>query len=144
VEAAVEVRVPVRLVAGVDDGAGAGGGGGDRLPHVVAASGEDELRARPLARFAGGGGGDAAGAGDDLAGDQEGQQVPGQAGELAAPVHEVVLVGAEGVAGGVDVVLEQVDAGVLAGLGQALIGLGGELGEDPLPRPVLGHQVPPV
>src|SRR5690606_24985232 len=60
VEAAVQVRVPVRLVAGVDDGAGAGGGGGDRLPHVVAASGEDELRARPLARFAGDGGGDAA------------------------------------------------------------------------------------
>src|SRR5699024_11254501 len=33
---------PVRLVAGVDDRAGAGGGRGDRLPHVVAAAGEDE------------------------------------------------------------------------------------------------------
>src|SRR5699024_1735572 len=100
VEATVEVRVPVRLVARVDDGPGAGGGRGDRLPHVVAAAGEDELRPGAVAGLALDGGGDAAGAGDDLPRDEEGQQVAGQAGELPATVHEVVLVGAEGVAGG--------------------------------------------
>ena len=52
--------------------------------------------------------------------------------------------GAEGVSLGVHIVLQQVDASILPGLGQAVIGLSGEVGEDLLPGAVLGDQLPPV
>ena len=58
----------------------------------------------------------------DLAGDEERDEHVGELGEVAVALDEVVLVAAVGVAGGVGVVLEQVDLAADALLAQALLG----------------------
>ena len=65
------------------------------------------------------------GTGDDLAGNEEGDQRVGDAAELAAPGDQVVLVTTVGVAPGIDVVLQHVDAGVDALVGHPLLGVHG-------------------
>ncbi len=102
VQAAEPLGVRVGLVAGVDDGAGAGGGAADALPDVLGALADGVRRtARGLRHLAG--------PDHDLAGDQERDEHVGEPVELAGAADQVVLVAAVGVAGGVGVVLEQVD-----------------------------------
>ena len=85
--------------------------------------------------------GDLAGADDDLAGHQERDQHVGEPAELAGPADQVVLVAAVGVAGGVGVVLEQVDLAGDALVVQPLLGVEQQPLEDPLPRLVVGDQL---
>src|SRR6185503_466867 len=73
-----------------------------------------------------------AGADDDLAADQERDEDVGQPAELAVPADQVVLVAAVAVAGGVGVVLEQVDVAGDALLGEALFGVDQQALEDAL------------
>ena len=82
-----------------------------------------------------------AGAADDLPGDQERDQDVGEPAELAVPADQVVLVAAVGVAGGVGVVLEQVDVAGDALLAQPPLGVDQQALEDPLPRLVVRDQV---
>ncbi|MNI84166.1 hypothetical protein D3C73_1410440 [compost metagenome] len=89
-EAAVELCVRVRFIAGVDDGPGPGGRRGDALPDVV---GPLRKRERGTVR----GLQDLAGTRDQLPGDQEVDQDLGKAGELSTPRYEVILVTAIGV-----------------------------------------------
>jgi hypothetical protein len=116
VQPAVLLGVRVRLVAGVDDRPRPGGGARDALPDVLGALG-DAVR-RTTRRL-----GDLACADHDLAGDQEGDQYVRQPAELAGPADQVVLVAAVGVAGGVGVVLEQVDLAGDALVVQPLLGV---------------------
>ncbi len=102
VEAAVLLGVGVRLVAGVDDRSAAGGRRRDALPDVLGALGD---RVRRTA----GGLQHLAGAGVDLAADEERDQHLGVVAEVVVATGQVVLVAAVAVAGGVGVVLEQVD-----------------------------------
>ena len=74
-------------------------------------------------------------AGVDLAGDEERDQHVGELGEVAVALDEVVLVAAVGVAGGVGVVLEQVDLAADALLAQPLLGAAHEALEDAAPPP---------
>ena len=92
VQPAEALGVGVRLVAGVDDRAAAGGRAAHALPDVLGALADAVDRAaRGLQHLAG--------AADDLPGDEERDQYVGEAGELAVPADEVVLVAAVGVAG---------------------------------------------
>ena len=136
VEAPVLLGIGVRLVPGVDDGAGVHrlqadlgleevGPLGDLVLGVL------EVVLRP----------DLARAGEDLARDQERHHVLDDPREGAAAVHEVVLVGAVAVALGVGVVL--VDEDALLGRGGRLRAPAREV-EDPLARPVPDHEVPRV
>ncbi len=134
VQAAVEVGIGMRLVAGVDDRPRPGGGARDALPHVVGTLAQAVHRpARGLQ--------DLAGPGDELAGDEERDEPIGQPGELATALHEVVLVAAVGVARRVGVVLEQVDVAVDALLPQAPLGVDHQPLEDPLAGAVVGDQL---
>src|SRR4029450_14053899 len=81
----VPLGVGVRLVAGVDDRPRAGGRAGDPLPDVLGALGDAVDRA---AR----GGGDVAGAADDLPADEERDQHVRQPLELAVAAGRVGLV----------------------------------------------------
>ena len=125
VEAAVALGVGVRLVAGVDDRAAAGGRRADALPDVLGALGD---------RVGGAAGGvqDLAGAGVDLAADEERDQHLGVVAEVVVAAGAVVLVAAVAVAGRVGVVLEQVDGAADRLLGEALLGRLDEALEDPL------------
>src|SRR5699024_8276733 len=102
VQPTVQVGVRVRLVPGVDDRPGPGGRRAGRLPEVVGALAEAVHRTA---------GGDlhVPGAGEDLPGDEERDQHVGDPAEVPAAADQVVLVAAVGVAGRVQVVLEQVD-----------------------------------
>ncbi len=82
-----------------------------------------------------------AGAADELAGDQEGQQHVGDPGEFTGPHDQVVLVAAVGVARRVGVVLEQVDVAADAFIGQPLLGVDQQVFEHPLTRAVMGDQL---
>ena len=82
-----------------------------------------------------------AGPGEDLPADQERDEDLGVAVEVVVALGQVVLVAAVGVAGRVGVVLEQVDVAADALFAQAGLGAGDQLGEDPLPRLVVGDQV---
>ena len=82
-----------------------------------------------------------AGADDDLPADQERDEDVGQPAELAVPADQVVLVAAVAVAGGVGVVLEQVDVAGDALLGEALLGVDEQALEDPLPRLVVDDEL---
>ena len=88
--------------------------------------------------------GDLAGPDDDLPGHQERDQDVGELAELAGAADEVVLVAAVGVAGGVGVVLEEVDVAGDALVVQALLGVEEQALEDPLPRLVVGDQLDDV
>ena len=125
VQPAVALGVGVRLVAGVDDRPRAGGGAGDALPDVLGALAQ-------AVDGAAGGLQHLAGAADELAGDEEGQQDVRDPGELPGPGDEVVLVAAVGVARGVGVVLEQVDVAADALVDQPPLGVDQEVFEDPL------------
>ena len=103
VQAAVLLGVGVRLVAGVDDRPATGWWRCETPSQMCSAR---WLTAYDAPR---GGLRDLAGADDDLAGHQERDQHVGEPAELAGPADQVVLVAAVGVAGGVGVVLEQVD-----------------------------------
>ena len=81
------------------------------------------------------------GAGVDLAGDEERDQDVGELGEVAVALDAVVLVAAVGVAGGVGVVLEQVDLAADPLFAQPLLGRLHEALEDPLPRLVVDDEV---
>ena len=85
-----------------------------------------------------------AGADDDLPGHQERDQHVGEPAELAGAADQVVLVAAVGVAGGVGVVLEQVDLAGDALVVQPLLGVEQQPLEDPLPRLVVGDQLDDV
>ena len=112
----------------------AGGGRGHALPDVLGPLADAVDRAaRGLQHLAG--------AADDLPGDQERDQHVGQPAELAVPADQVVLVAAVGVAGGVGVVLEQVDVAGDALFAQPPLGVDEQALEDPLPRLVVGDQV---
>src|SRR4051812_8129469 len=124
----------MRLVPGVDDRAAAGGGAADALPDVLGALADAEDRAA-------GGLQHLAGAGDHLPGDEKRDEYVGQPAELAMAADEVVLVTAVGVAGGVGVVLEQVDVPGDAFLAQAALGVHEQAFEDPLTRLVVGDEV---
>ena len=133
-QTAVLLGVGVRLVAGVDDGTATGGGRGDAFPDVLGTLRQAEGGGlRGLQHLAG--------AADQLAGDQEGQQHVGDPGELAGPHDEVVLVAAVGVARRVGVVLEQVDVAADALIGQPLLGVDQQVFEHPLARAVMGDQL---
>ena len=134
VEAAEPLGVGVGLVAGVDDGAAAGGGRGDALPDVLGPLAEAEDG--PAGRLQ-----HLAGAGVDLAADEERDEHLGVAVELVVALGQVVLVAAVGVADRVGVVLEEVDLAPDALLAQAGLGAADQLGQDPLPRLVVGHDV---
>ena len=82
--------------------------------------------------------GDLAGPDDDLAGDQERDQHVGQPAELAGAADQVVLVAAVGVAGGVGVVLEQVDVAGDALVVQPLLGVERAGPRGPAPPPCRG------
>ena len=82
-----------------------------------------------------------AGAGVDLAGHEERDEHVGELGEVAVALDEVVLVAAVGVAGGVGVVLEEVDLAADALLAQTLLGAADEAFEDPLPRLVVHDEI---
>ena len=134
VEAAVALGVGVRLVAGVDDRAAAGGRRADALPDVLGPLGD-------RVRGAAGGVQDLAGAGVDLAADQERDQHLGVVAEVVVAAGAVVLVAAVAVAGRVGVVLEQVDGAADRLLGEALLGRLDEALEDPLPRLVVDDEL---
>ncbi len=134
VETPVLLGVGVRLVAGVDDRAAAGGGRRHALPDVLGALG-DRVRRSP------GGLQHLAGAGVDLAGDEERDQHLGVVAEVVVAAGQVVLVAAVGVAGRVGVVLEQVDRAADRLLGEALLGRLDQLLEDALPRLVVHDQL---
>jgi hypothetical protein len=103
----------------------AGGGAGDALPDVLGALADAvDGAARGLQHLAG--------ADDDLPADQERDEDVGEPAELAVPADQVVLVAAVAVAGGVGVVLEQVDVAGDALFGQALLGVDQQALEDPL------------
>src|SRR5690606_30945829 len=70
-------------------------------------------------------------------GDEEGDELVHGPLEVPPPAQQVVLVAAEGVALGVDVVLQQVDASANALLGEPGGRLLGQVGEDRLAGPVL-------
>ena len=128
VQAAVALGVGVGLVAGVDDRAAAGGGRRHALPDVLGPLGDAVHRApRRLQHLAG--------AGVDLAGDEERDEHLGVVGEVVAPAGEVVLVAAVAVAGRVGVVLEQVDDAADALLPQALLGASSGAARGCAPRP---------
>ena len=134
VEAAVALGVGVRLVAGVDDRAAAGGRRADALPDVLGPLGD-------RVRGATGGVQDLAGAGVDLAADEERDQHLGVVAEVVVAAGAVVLVAAVAVAGRVGVVLEQVDRAADRLLGEALLGRLDEALEDPLARLVVDDQL---
>ena len=115
-------------------GPGPGGGRRDALPDVLGPLG-DAVHGAP-GRLE-----DLPRAGEDLAADEERDQDVGEAGEVALPLDEVVLVAAVGVAGRVGVVLEQVHLTPDALLPQPLLGRHEEALEDPLPRLVVDHHV---
>src|SRR5690606_22012798 len=77
-----------------------------------------------------------AGAADQLPGDQERDQNVGQSAELTVPAHEVVLVAAVRVAGGVGVVLEQVDIAGDALVVQSAFGVDEQALQNALTSPV--------
>ena len=134
VEAAVALGVGVGLVAGVDDRAAAGGGRRHALPDVLGPLGDAVDRAPGRLQHL-------AGAGVDLAADEERDQHLGVVGEVVAPAGEVVLVAAVAVAGRVGVVLEQVDDAADALLPQPLLGRRQQLLEDPLAGLVVHDEV---
>ena len=134
VQAAEALGVGVRLVPRVDDGPAAGGGRGDALPDVLGALAQAEDGAPCRLQ-------DLAGAGVDLARDEERDEHLGVTVELVVPFGQVVLVAAVGVADRVRVVLEEVDLAADALLAQARLGAGDELGQDPLPRLVVDDDV---
>ena len=134
VEAAVALGVGVRLVAGVDDRAAAGGRRADALPDVLGPLGDG-------VRGAAGGVQDLAGAGVDLAADEERDQHLGVVAEVVVAAGAVVLVAAVAVAGRVGVVLEEVDGAADRLLGEALLGRLDEALEDPLPCLVVDDEL---
>ena len=79
-------------------------------------------------------------AGVDLAGDEERDQHVGELGEVAVALDEVVLVAAVGVAGGVGVVLEQVDLAADALLAEALLGAAARGPRGCAPPPCRGRR----
>src|SRR5439155_25281744 len=109
VQAAVPLGVGVRLVPGVDDRPATGGGRRNALPDVFGPLADAIHGAtRGLQHLSG--------TADELPRDQEWDQHVGQPAELPVPADQVVLVAAVGVAGGVGVVVEQVDVGGDAGV----------------------------
>ena len=118
-------------------GPAAGGGAADALPDVLGALAHAVRRAARRHH-------DLAGADDDLPGDQERDQDVGELAELPRAADEVVLVAAVGVAGGVGVVLEEVDVAGDALLVQARLGVEQQALEDPLPRLVVRDEVDDV
>ncbi len=119
VEAPVLLGVGVGLVAGVDDGPLERGLEADLDLEVVGAL--TDLEAVFVAVLADA---DAAGAGEDLAGDEEGRQVAHDVREGGLPLHQVVLVRAVGGALVVGVVLVEVDGLGAGQLGGPFRGLG--------------------
>src|SRR3954447_20032837 len=85
-----------------------------------------------------------AGAGDELTGHEERDEHVRQPPELTVPAHQVVLVAAVGVAGGVGVVLEQEDLAGDALFVQPALGVDHQALEDPLPRAVVDDELPHV
>ncbi len=134
VKATVLLRVRVRLVARVDDGARGGGGPRDLLADVlgplreavVEAAGGLEYLARPR---------------EDLPGDEERDQALGQALEGHVAADQVVLVTAVGVARGVGVVLEEEDVAGDPVLAKPLLRLVQEILDDALARLVVDDEV---
>ena len=137
VQATVKLRVGVRLVTGVDDGARARRGARDRLPYVVGTLRETETgliaNCQQLAR-----------AGEDLAGDEKGNERVGKFPEVPRAAHEVILVTAVGVAGRVRVVLKKVNRAWQPVLDEARLGVGDEPFKDPLPAAVICHELTDV
>src|SRR5215217_7462120 len=132
VQAPVALGVGVGLVAGVDDGALEGRLQPDLDLEELAALGDLEGD-RAVVVVAD----QAARAGEHLAADQERGQVADDPGERGRPVDQEVLVGAVGGALAVGVVLVDLDAAAAGGeLGRPP----GRLGQDPLPRLVVGDQ----
>src|SRR5699024_10641077 len=93
---------------------------------------------------AAGGEADVTGTGEDLPGDQERDEHIGHPGKVPAALDEVVLVAAVGVAGRVEVVLEQVDAPVDAVGGEPFLGVLEQALQDALTCLVLGDQLAQV
>src|SRR5215211_3994630 len=132
VQAPVALGVGVGLVAGVDDRPLEGRLQADLDLEELAALGDLEGH-RAVVVVAD----QAARAGEHLAADQERGQVADDPGERGRPVDQEVLVGAVGGALAVGVVLVDLDAAAAGGqLGRPA----GRLGQDPLPRLVVGDQ----
>ena len=134
VQAAVLLGVGVRLVPGVDDGAGRGRRARDLLADVLGPLGQAVVKAprglKHLAR-----------AREDLPGHEERDQALGQPLEGHVPADQVVLVAAVGVARGVGVVLEEQDVAGDAVLAEPLLGLVQQVLHDALARLVVDHQI---
>ena len=103
VQPAVQSRIGMGLVAGVDDGPGSGRRRGNTLPHVIGALGEREMGVLGVV-----GRDHMTGTRQDLPRDQERQQDPGEPAEVGRPGDEVVLMRPEGIALRIHVVLQQV------------------------------------
>ena len=115
--------------------------GRDRVVALETPSQMCSARWRQAVHGAAGGLQDLAGAADQLAGDEEGQEDVRDAGELPCPGDQVVLVAAVGVARGVGVVLEQVDVAADALVDQPPLGVDQEVFEDPLTGLVVGDEL---
>src|SRR5256885_368810 len=126
--------VGVGLVTRVDDRARRGRGARDLLADVLGALREAVVEApRRLEHLAR--------AGEDLAGDEEGNERLGEPLERHVTADQIVLVTAVAVARGVGVVLEQQDVARDPVLAQALLGLVQEVLDDALARLVVDDQL---
>ena len=133
-EPAVALGVGVGFVAGVDDRAASRGSRADALPDVLGSL-TDAISGAPRRLQ------DLAGTGIDLPADEERNEHLGVRRKIIAAACAVVLVAAVAVAGGVGVVLEQVDVAVHAFVTEALLGADEELFEDPLPCLVVHNEL---
>ncbi len=134
VEPTVLLRVGVRFVASIDDGARRGGRARDFLADVLGPLRQAVVEAaRSLQHLAR--------AREDLARDEEGDEPFGQPLKGHVAAHEVVLVAAVGVSRGVRVVLEQEDVARDSVLPQPLLCLVEEILDDALARLVVDDEI---
>ena len=124
----------MRFVAGVDDRPAPRRRRTDPFPDVLGALG-DRIR-RPPRRVQ-----HLAGAGVDLAADEERDQHLGVMAEIVMAARQIVLMAAVTVAGRVGVVLEQIDRAPDRLLGETLLSRLHQALQDPLPRLVMDHQL---
>ncbi len=134
VQASILLGIGVGLIAGIDDRPAAGGRRADTFPDVLGPLSDRERRTSCRLQYL-------AGAGIDLAADEERDQHLGVMPDVVATTRQIVLVASVAVPGGIGVVLEQVDRAADRFLGEALLGRFHQGLEDPLACLVVDDQV---